>query len=158
MVALLISTNVTFSRYEKWTPAGGIRDDLFCPDHCMDDKHPEECCSCNAKACWEIDQDACGIEVGQLYVEYKDIFGSSDLVADPSKNATINELNHPNGKLTRLPANICDWKDKLFTVDLWNNRIANISNIRCLIYLDELRMDNNKITQIPNDTFSEMEQ
>lgn len=152
----VVSTNVTVSGYRKWAPVNSTRDDMYCPDSCFNDLDADErCCCCRAVPCWQLDPPACNVTVGQLYIEYTDIYGSSIFV--PSGNYTLYEAIHRNGYLTRFPENMCDFADSLVNVDFSYNRLADISAIRCLKKLDTLRLDANRISAISNATFSDME-
>ncbi|XP_053402727.1 uncharacterized protein LOC128558014 [Mercenaria mercenaria] len=155
-VDAVISTNATFQGYRKWAPANSTRNDMYCPENCYNNPGEDECCCCcRAVTCWELDTAACNVTVGQLSVEYKDVYGSAKFVS--SENHTWYEAVHRNGRLTKFPDNLCDFADSLVKLDLSYNRIRNISDIRCLNKLDTIRLDGNKITEISNDTFSDME-
>ncbi|XP_060570662.1 uncharacterized protein LOC132728951 [Ruditapes philippinarum] len=154
-VFAIISTNATFNGYRKWAPVNNSRDDMYCPDHCYNNPDEDErCCCCEAVTCWQLDPTACNVTIGQLYVEYKDIYGSALFI--PSGNHTLYEAVHRNGRLTKFPDNLCDFADSLVTLDLSFNRIKDISSITCLKKLDTLRLDSNKITELSNETFSDM--
>lgn len=151
----VVSTNVTVSGYRKWAPVNSTREDMYCPDICYDGQEDESCCCCRAVPCWQLDPVACNVTVGQLHVEYIDIYGSSIFV--PSGNYTLYETTHRNGHLTRFPENMCDFAESLVKVDFSYNRLGDISAIRCLKKLDTLRLDANRISAIRNTSFSDME-
>ena len=142
------TTNFTKAEYVPWRPADSQRTDLFCPADCEEN---DECCSCEALTCWEIDSHACSVTISNLHIEYLNWFGGSEVIAEMS-DATIYELIHTGGRMTSLPGNLCAWN---FTtiVDLSHNRIQNIDRIRCLEGLYVLRMESNLINSIQNDTF-----
>ena len=143
------SDNFTHPDFIKWTPSGSRRDDLFCPVSCAYD---EECCSCHAVTCWEIDAFTCNVWINYFHVEYSDIIGSSNIIAEVD-NATVYELVHTPGHMTSLPKNLCDWNSTTF-IDLCHNRLQTISTIKCLWNLYVLKLDFNRIQNIPNNTFT----
>ncbi|XP_052782803.1 protein toll-like [Mya arenaria] len=136
----------------------GSRTPLCCPESCRSDEDLDRCCACAALPCWEhrkLNNDfKCPETLGSIHLEILDIFGTSKLIK--IDNATIQELDYSNQRLTKLPDNICDYSDSLVKLDMSNNKIKNISQIKCLVNLDSLRLDNNLITEVRNDTFSVM--
>ena len=149
--------NVTLSGYQKWTIESNQRDDMYCEDSCTSYEHYDRCCSCNAKPCWEINVTACGIEVVYLDLEYEDIFGTSVLVVNNTDQVDLHVFEHTNGIMSNMPANLCDYNTTLTKLDLRYNRLKDIDQVRCLVILDILLLDNNLISSINSSTFSRME-
>ncbi|KAL4233436.1 hypothetical protein ACF0H5_008117 [Mactra antiquata] len=56
--------------YFSWSR--GNRTELYCPDICLSNEYPDQCCSCNGRRCWDTIADKCPLEDTQL--EYLDIF------------------------------------------------------------------------------------
>ncbi|XP_060574401.1 uncharacterized protein LOC132732072 [Ruditapes philippinarum] len=144
------STNATIPGYHLWSY--GERAEIFCPNDCKTKDYPEECCSCRAQPCWEINQLLCPVD--KIYLEYLNIYGESILTN--TNNDSVAELIHTGGSLSKLPQNICQIKEQLRKVDLRYNWIRSISVIKCLKQLDTLRLDFNLITYIANTSFTDM--
>ncbi|KAL4224003.1 hypothetical protein ACF0H5_017460 [Mactra antiquata] len=136
--------------YFSWSH--GNRTELYCPDTCLSVNHPDKCCSCDGRRCWDVIPANCTLEDAQL--EYSDIFGNTFIIT--SINSSFLKLEHINGRLTRLPENLCTFSEQLVYVDLRGNRLTDVSSIRCLHKLDTLRLDYNQITEIDNTTFTKM--
>ncbi|KAL4223447.1 hypothetical protein ACF0H5_016918 [Mactra antiquata] len=138
------------SGYYIWS--SGNRTDLYCPDACKTSAEPESCCSCDARRCWEITPKVCPMST--LKLEYKDARGHGILIS--SANTTYTKLEHVNGRLSSVPGNVCTFSESLVILDLRENRLNNISSLRCLHKLDTLRLDGNRISELNNITFSDM--
>ena len=128
------------------------RENVFCPDICLSKDSKDRCCSCEAKPCWELDRVRCPL--GELYIEFLDVFGRNKIMA--ASNTSIAELIHTHGSLMQIPENTCDFGQKLVTLDLRYNKLEEIDQVHCLINLDTLRLDYNLIQYIDNTTFTKM--
>ncbi|XP_060079512.1 uncharacterized protein LOC132558913 [Ylistrum balloti] len=119
--------------------------DLYCPDSCGQDT---ECCVCENKRGWQLEG-----QVVDLHVRYTDIRGSSIVYIhwdDSTHNYT--RLSHVNGRLRKLPANICTFPSTV-ELELDNNEIENLDGIGCLVNLDSLYLNDNNLEIIRNTTF-----
>ena len=142
--------------YKPWTDtANNNRTHLFCPSsHCdrnIVNDYIEECCQCSAKPVWELQPDL----LGSLYIEYRSRRGST-LVFPAVKHTNYQylELVHTEGFVGGIPANVCEFAEKLVKIDFSQNGVVNIENISCLINLDTFILTENQITYVRNTTFS----
>ena len=141
--------NFTDIGYVSWIPTGSQRTDLYCPARCAE----EECCSCRALTCWEIDPQACSV-ISYLHIEYLDILGTTDVIAERN-NATMYELVHTDGRMASFPRNMCYWNATTTVINFDGNRIKSIEQIKCMVNLYVLKMDDNLIDVIYNNTFTD---
>lgn len=147
-----VTENVTLPGYQTTKS----RSDLFCPEDLYCTREVEYCCACNALPCWKINASACGAKVSELFLEYTDPFGGAVLVDVNKGGNSVFFLNNVDGRLKKVPENICKFEDSLVEMNMSNNYIEDITGVRCLKMLDTLILDNNLITAIPDGLFSEM--
>ena len=82
--------------------------------------------------------------------------GTGEIVVMPNEhNSTFYSLIHQNGRLTKIPENLCDFQNTV-TIDLAQNFIAVFDNISCVVHLNTLYLNNNKITKLSSKIFYEL--
>ncbi|KAK3609204.1 hypothetical protein CHS0354_003184 [Potamilus streckersoni] len=95
--------------------------------------------------------------LSDLYLEYTSMDGAS--LALTSNNSYHSEkyfrLVHQNGVIGYLPTNICNFLNTI-RIYLSHNRIRLLGNISCLINLEELDLNNNRLTTIDDKTFTRL--
>ena len=150
ILVLIILTSIFLSNGFIWNRTDGPAKTLECPNFCQTERIEEnECCICHGVPLT--------VPIGNVLIEYIDLEGRSDVITDGSKhygNDTL-KLVHTNGKMSRLPENICEFK--IFELDLSYNEIDTLDGLNCLDILDKLTMKGNRIVYIANNTFAGME-
>ena len=87
---------------------------------------------------------------------FSGILGSSMVDVKPSdSNSTYYNLEYLDGRLTSFPENLCSFPN-LLLITFANNFITDIGNVSCLTELNELYVQNNKLTSIRSNAFSEL--
>ena len=71
-------------------------------------------------------------------------------------NSTYYNLDHQGGRITAIPENVCMFPN-LVILNLAKNFIDQLANISCILELNQLYVQNNRITSIKSNTFSTME-
>ena len=78
------------------------------------------------------------------------------VVRPEETNSTYYNLDHQGGRITAIPENLCMFPN-LVILNLANNFIHQLENISCILELNQLNVQNNRITSIKSNTFSTME-
>ena len=144
--------------WQHWTHGSVSSLNLFCPDVCKtltNDLVPVflNCCFRRAKPYWRIypwDR-----HVGSLSVEYSNRNGIAEIIDENQSNFQFYKVVHQNGFLSEFPYNTCNFSN-IVEIDFAGNCIETISKIHCLLYLDELHLERNKIKSLQNTTFSRL--
>ena len=83
--------------------------------------------------------------------------GTSQVVVRPEEtNSTYYNLDHQGGRITAIPENLCMFP-YIVILNLANNFIEQLENISCILELNQLNVQNNRMTSIKSNTFSTME-
>ncbi|CAG2196082.1 unnamed protein product [Mytilus edulis] len=137
--------------------------DLWCKNQssCYTNSHSKygfefinQCLACEAIPEWEI--PLLNVTYLSLDVERTNVEGTvSMLLTDQELNSTTYfRFVHSHGYLKLLPRNICEFN--IVFIDVSYNLFKDIGNISCLQTLDTLKMNDNIITFVSNNTFAEM--
>ena len=170
-ICIQLSSCNLYSEYASWTPRHPPRkDNIYCPKTCNDSsvKDPDTCCLCESVHQWELANTTDADVLYLLEVEYISVHFNANLTVNPNCTcvsqlstscmcASPNDANfqgvfHRDGNLRSFPLNLCDFP-RLTHIDFVNNQIARIADVRCLLLLDSLILDENVITHLSNQTF-----
>jgi Leucine-rich repeat (LRR) protein len=145
--------DVNITGFHSWkSETGPEKPHFLCPDTCYTREEHDRCCSCEGKPIWELNPN---ISYLPVYVEYMNSFGRSRLLTNNS-TASLHWLSHENGRMNRLPDNLCEYNDTLVTINLKGNKLQSIEGINCLWLLDFLDLSDTLIVSVSNETFSDM--
>ena len=78
------------------------------------------------------------------------------VVRPEETNSTYYNLDHQGGRITAIPENVCMFPN-LVIQNLAKNFIDQLANVSCILELNQLYVQNNRITSIKSNTFSTME-
>ena len=78
------------------------------------------------------------------------------VVRPEETNSTYYNLDHQDGRVAAIPENLCMFPN-LVILNLANNFIDQLENISCILELNQLNVQNNRITSLESNTFSTME-
>ncbi|XP_048770326.1 uncharacterized protein LOC125676514 [Ostrea edulis] len=145
--------NLNITNYHSWkSGTGPKKPNFFCQDICFTREEHDRCCSCEGKPIWELNPN---ISYLPVYVEYINTFGRSKILGNDS-TASFHWLRHENGRMNRLPDNLCEYNDTLVTLSLKGNKIQSIEGINCMRLSDYLDLSDTSILSVSNETFSGM--
>ena len=78
------------------------------------------------------------------------------VVRPEETNSTYYNLDHQGGRITAIPENLCMFPN-LVILNLADNFIHELENISCILELNQLNVQNNRITSLESNTFSTIE-
>jgi hypothetical protein len=90
-----------------------------------------------------------------LSIEYRYRNGIAEIIDENNSSFQYYKVVHQNAFLSEFPYNTCNFS-KIVDIDFAGNCIETISKIQCLVYLDELNLERNKIRSLQNTTFSRL--
>lgn len=109
-------------------------------------------CTCHKVPRWMTTRDA----VKHLGIEIVKRSGHSLLISNTLISASLisksfHSVSYTHSFLSRLPDNICSFP-KIVIVNFSHNLLTEIGEIRCLVFLDTLKLSSNRILYIKNET------
>lgn len=147
---LPIPSDCIKQQYQPFDLTNPSRDDLECPEieeNIICKMAYRKICACKSRPKWTIH----GPRPVDLYIEYVSRIGHAHVFSENVSNS-IMQLVHPNGYLSSLPENICDFENIVY-LDLSFNRITKFGNISCLKNLSTINLSQNRLTRISFDNF-----
>lgn len=142
-------------KYKAYDLSNHTRDDLECPIITEDNYCKmafRKICACKSRPKWTSH----GPRPVDLFIEYVSRIGHARVFSENVSNS-IMQLLHPNGYLSSIPENICDFENIVY-LDLSFNKITNFDNITCLKNLSVINLSQNQLTKISFDNFNGLRQ